>query len=470
MRIRAMLCMLFVLFSTALITQAQSSPPVPSGKAGPGFLSKVTKVTGLSLVLPSATPPNYNDCLQNLGIPCYSPQQIRKAYRMNSLLEAGFNGTGQTIVIIDSFGSPTIADDLKHFDAAYGIPDPPSFRVLAPLGTVPFDPTNLDQLGWAFEATLDVEWAHATAPGASIVLLTSPVSETQGVQGMPEFLALEKYALDHHLGNIISQSWSTTENNLFTPEGQQVCNDFQAFYERAAREHVTVLAASGDFGSTNPTLNPGEYFPFPTVVFPASSPLVTAVGGTTLYVDPTGNYQHETVWNNAGVTFYTGLLGNAVFGTASGGGVSQQFTEPEYQFRLSQSVQQTLNNHRGIPDVAFNADMLTPTLFYAGFFPIPALNGYYTASGTSVGTPQWAGIVAIANQFAGHPLGFLNPKLYSIAGRDDGAQSFRDITFGSNAFPFAGVAGYTATRGWDLATGWGTPKVDQLVQQLADQQ
>ena len=168
--------------------------------------------------------------------------------------------------------------------------------MLAPLGTVPFDPSNSDQVGWASETTLDVEWAHALAPGASIVLLTSPVDETEGVQGLPEFLQLEQYALDHHLGKIISQSWGATENTLFDPAGQQVMADFERFYLRAALENVTVLASSGDSGSANFDVN-DNYYPFPTVGFPASSPLVTAVGGTSLYADTDGNYQSETVWN-----------------------------------------------------------------------------------------------------------------------------------------------------------------------------
>ena len=162
----------------------------------------------------------------------------------------------------NSFGSPTIAQDLQTFDADYGLPDPPSFTVLAPLGTVPFDPTNSDQVGWAFETTLDVEWAHAIAPGADIVLLTIPVSETEGMQGMPEFLLLEQYALDHHLGKIISQSWGATENTLFTPAGQQVFEDFERFYQDAAQQNVTVLASAGDVGSDNPDIN-GTIYPFP---------------------------------------------------------------------------------------------------------------------------------------------------------------------------------------------------------------
>jgi len=117
--------------------------------------------------------------------------------------------------------------------------------VLAPLGTVPFDPSDSDQVGWASETTLDVEWAHALAPGAGIVLLTSPVSETEGVQGLPEFLQLEQYALDHHLGKIISQSWGATENTLFDPAGLRVMADFERFYLRAALEKCHHIGKHG---------------------------------------------------------------------------------------------------------------------------------------------------------------------------------------------------------------------------------
>jgi subtilase family serine protease len=357
------------------------------------------------------------------------------------VLEAGYTGAGQTIIIIDSFGSPTITNDLSTFDAGYGLPEPPSFTVLSPLGSVPFDPSNSDQVGWEFETTLDVEWAHALAPGASIVLLTSPVDETEGVQGLPEFLQLEQYALDHHLGKIISQSWGATENTLFDPAGRRVMADFERFYLRAALENVTVLASSGDSGSAGVDVN-YEFYPFPTVGFPASSPLVTAVGGTSLYADTDGNYQSEAVWNH----------GHG----ASGGGVSRCFWEPLHQYLLPASVQKKLNHHRGIPDVAYNADPNTPILIYLSFLQS---SGYYHIGGTSEGAPQWAGIIADANQLAGHPLGFLNPKLYLLRG-----MGFHDVTVGNNSFH--GVPGYNATPGWDLATGWGSPNLSTLLREL----
>ncbi len=440
--VRSLVGVSFAFLPCLFTVHAQSTPAGQAPSTLPDVISRVTRVKGLRLVSTSSLlPPTDAECRINTGNPCYSPQEIQNAYDLTPLLNAGYTGAGQTIIIIDSFGSPTIANDLSTFDAGYGLPAPPSFTVLAPLGTVPFDPSDSDQVGWASETTLDVEWAHALAPGAGIVLLTSPVSETEGVQGLPEFLQLEQYALDHHLGKIISQSWGATENTLFDPAGLRVMADFERFYLRAALENVTILSSTGDSGSANINIS-GNYYPFPTVEFPASSPLVTAVGGTSLSADTNGNYQSETVWNDAH--------------GASGGGVSQHFGEPLYQYLLPASVQKELHHHRGIPDVAYNADPGTPILVYKSFAGTP---GYYTIGGTSEGVPQWAGIIADGNQLAGHPLGLLNLRLYLLRG-----MGFHDVTAGNNNLH--GVPGYNAATGWDLATGWGSPDVSVLLPRL----
>jgi len=382
---------------------------------------------------------------------------MRTAYGASGLIDAGMSGAGETIVIIDSYGSPTIAADLAAFDQGYGLPDPPSFTVLAPLGAVPWNPALYpDEPGWAAETTLDVEWAHAMAPGAAIVLLTSPVDETEGVQGMPQFLALLHYALDHHLGRIISQSWGATENTLFLdtagPGGPEVIAGFEAVYREAAREHVTVLAAAGDTGSSNVETNGVTFYPFPTVGYPASSAYVTAVGGTTLYADTSGNYQYETVWNNPGCC-------------AGAGGVSQLFRAPWYEaIWLPQPVREELGGMRGLPDISYNADCYNVILVYLSYFG-PDSAGYYGICGTSEGSPQWAGIVADLNQYAGRPLGFLNPALYAAGGLGTFYRFGRDITVGNNALldvPGAVAPGYSATPGWDLASGWGTPNFSRL--------
>lgn len=152
--------------------------------------------------IPTLTfPPTTAYCLANFGLHCYQPFQLAKAYNLNPLHEAGIDGRGTTIVIVDSFGSPTIQNDLHVFDQTCGIPDPPSLTILQPAGPVPtFDPTNGDMAGWAAETTLDVEWAHAFAPGAAIILVETPVSETEGVQGFPEIVQAENYIIDNDLG------------------------------------------------------------------------------------------------------------------------------------------------------------------------------------------------------------------------------------------------------------------------------
>jgi subtilase family serine protease len=438
-----------LLFAAVSVTAAAGTPAA-AGAAGvhdaaPGALEVPSIVPRVELARAGTQAPTDAYCRATAGTPCYSPQEMRRAYGVDRLVNKGYDGAGQTIVIFDSFGSPTIASDLASFDAGYGLPAPPSFTILSPLGTVPFDPTAIpDQIGWAAETTLDVEWSHAMAPDASIVLMTSPVDETEGVQGMPQFNYLENYALDHHLGQIWSQSWAATENTLFTPAGQQVINSFEQTYARAAARGVTVFASAGDTGSANVELNGTTFYPFPTVGFPASSPLVTAVGGTSLYASTKGRYQSETVWNNA-----TG---------AGGGGISQVFGEPFYQrLTLPRSDQQLLGGHRGLPDISWNADPDTAILIYLSF--LGASNaGYYFIGGTSEGSPQWSGLTADLNQLIGHPIGFLNPYLYALGAARIG---FHDITVGNNSF--AGVPGYSATRGWDPASGWGTPNVGQLL-------
>jgi subtilase family serine protease len=398
-------------------------------------------------------PPTDSQCRNSsYPSPCYSPQQIRRAYGVDALTDAGFVGKGETIVIIDSYGSPTIQEDLKAFDKGYGLPDPPSLKVLAPLGTVPFDPNNGTQVSWAAEATLDVEWAHAMAPGAAIVLLTSPVAETEGVQGLPEFLALEKYALDHQLGNVITQSWGATENTLFDSAGRAIVAKLEDFYKDASTQRVTVLASAGDSGSSNVKLDGVTLYPYPTVGYPASSPWVTAVGGTSLYADTQGKYGYELVWDEQG--------------GAGGGGISQLFDEPDYQVAsLPAAVSQQLGGKRGLPDVSYNADPYTGILIYLSF--LGAENaGYYEIGGTSEGSPQWAGIVADLNQYAGEPLGFLNPGLYTVGGLGQFGKYGRDITNGTNSLN--NVSGYYAGPGWDPASGWGTPNLVEVLRQQFD--
>ncbi len=386
-------------------------------------------------------PPTDQFCRKNFNFPCYSPQEMRNAYGLTPLINKGYDGKGQTIVIIVPFGSPTIASDLHNFDLSYSLPDPPSFKIITPLGTKPYKPTA-GRVNWATETTLDVSWSHAMAPGANIILLTCPSAR------FTQLLYLVEYAVERHLGNVISQSWAGTENTFFNPYGSRLLQTFDQAYQQAAQEDITVFAASGDTGVANPN-NQGNNYPFPTVNFPASDPYVTTIGGTSLMADTHGNYQSEVAWNNK-------------YG-ASGGGVSQHFKEPQWQQGLNSNDQHILNGYRGLPDIAYNADPGMAILYYSSFGGQPT--GYQTIGGTSEGPPQWSGITAVADQYAGEPLGFLNPSLYELG--IEGEQGvYHDITSGNNSFDK--IKGYSCTQGWDPVTGWGSPQSANLISELID--
>ena len=156
-------------------------------------------------------------------------------------------------MIVDSFGSPTIKSDLATFDKQFGYPAPPKFTIITPAGKIPaFNPNNADMIGWAGETTLDVEYAHALAPGASILLVETPVSENEGTSGFPQIVTAEEYVINHDLGAVISQSFSATEET-FASYAQ--IKPLRAAYLDADSHHVTVLAASGDAGATDYTAN-----------------------------------------------------------------------------------------------------------------------------------------------------------------------------------------------------------------------
>jgi subtilase family serine protease len=358
------------------------------------------------------------------------------AYGVDGLIALGLTGKGRTIAVVDSFGSPTIQHDLQVWDKAFGLPDP-SLSILQPVGPVPrFDPQNGDMVLWAEETTLDVELAHAMAPGASIDLLETPVDETQGITGVPEMMKAEKYAIDHGIVDVISQSWSTTEQD-FSSTSQL---DGQRFaFKDAARHGVTVLASSGDFGATGLEVDNATVYPYRVVQWPASDPLVTGVGGTTVLLDAKGNrIQPDVGWGG------------------SGGGTSSVFTTPVWQ--RSQSV---VGSSRGVPDVSLDADPGTGPIIYQSF--PGSFRGFSTIGGTSVSCPLMAGLVAIADQIANRRLGTINPALYRL--QRSHSAGVTDILTGNNSF--GTVVGYQAGAGYDLVTGLGSPVGSSLLPSLA---
>lgn len=378
-----------------------------------------------------------SQCLTTLKIRCYSPLQYHTAYGLDSLYRFQVNGAGRTIVLVDSFGSPTIQHDLDAFDAQWGLPDTTVQIVQA--GTIPpFDPKNSDMTSWAGESTLDVEYAHAIAPGAHIVLVETPVAETEGVTGFPEMMAAEKQLIDSGVGDVISQSFGATENTFpgFSSGDFSSLLNLRYAFEAAARHHVTVLASSGDDGATDATLDGSGTYPTPVNSWPSSDPLVTSVGGTQLTLDDTGRrLSPDAVWNDG-------------FG-AGGGGLSGVFSRPSFQ----QDVRGVVGSHRGTPDISASAAVNGGAWVYFSYQPDRV--GWHIIGGTSEASPIFAGIVALADQVAGRRLGNINDALYQLGtGRRAAYAGVVDVTSGNNSLD--GVTGYPAGPGYDLASGLGT--------------
>lgn len=385
---------------------------------------------------------------------CYAPGQIQVAYDLTPLYGAGITGRGVTIGIVDSFGSPTIRRDLASFDRIFHLPAPPRFRIIQVAGKVPpFSTRGKDRLGWALETTLDVEWAHALAPGASITLAETPVDETEGTAGLPQMVASELYMIRRHLADVISQSFAATEQTFSSPAALR---GLRGAVLAAKADGVTVLAASGDNGPTAPELDIRTLYPSPVTEWPATDPLVTAVGGLSLHLDASGRRTApDAAWNDS----------STAGPEASGGGLSSVFGRPAFQ----DSVKAVVGARRGIPDVSMLAATSTPAAVVAGFSGIAGA-GVTGASGTSLATPMFAAVVALADQLAGHHLGWIDPTLYRLAAAH--APGIVDVSHGDTRLPVPGapggfLPGYRAGPGYDLATGLGTVDAAALVPELA---
>jgi subtilase family serine protease len=296
--------------------------------------------------------------------------------------------------------------------------------------------------GWAGETSLDVEWAHAIAPNASITLAVSPTAHASDVT------AVEQYVVDHHLGDVVSMSYGASEPTIPGLANNKYLQHADKLFQQAKDTNIAMIASAGDFGATN-----GGSYVHPE--FPASDPLVTSVGGTSLFMSDTGAYQGETVWNDSDATQCPFACRRGLLAGVTGGAPSLIFKTPSYQ---------QMSNHtssREVADVSYNAGIYTAVLVYMSFNP--SSHGLFFVGGTSAGAPQWAGIAALANQAAGHPLGFLNQRLYNVA-KTSAASALHDVTSGSNGL--FGGSGESAGPGYDMPTGIGSPNVANLIPAL----
>ena len=436
------LAVLALVPSTTGVTTSAAAAKAASTSATRG-LPEPRPLIADTPIVPADTmsPPTTYHCRVTYGIPCYSPLQLRRAYGINKLRSQGLTGHGAVIAIVDSFGSPTIRHDLHVFDHAYGLADPPKFRIVRPVGPIPaFNPDSADMRGWAGETTLDVEYAHAMAPQATIILAETPVSETEGVHGFPQIMDAERWLIHHTNVGVISQSFGATEPTF--PSATSIQNLRYAF-QAARNNRVTVLGGSGDLGSTDYRADMRHHFDHRVNSWPSSDPLVTSVGGTEVHLDAKGaRTSADTVWNDP-------------WG-ASGGGLSHVFSRPAFQ----QSVKSVVGTHRGTPDISLNAAVMSRVTTYSTFPGQPAVWGF--AAGTSEATPLFAGIVALAIEKAHRRLGDINAALYSLQGAS--SDGIVDVTGGDNGFD--GVPGWPVVAGYDLGTGWGTVNAATFVPAL----
>lgn len=433
----------------------------------------------LGTTLPDGIPLCKSASLGN--IVCYTPKFIKKAYEFPST--ATLDGSGQTIVIVDAFGSPTIASDLALFDARFGIAAPPSFTIFCGNSPTPFDPTTCptvninvnpkhDEFGWTIETSLDVEYSHAMAPGANIVLDVASTSSGNSINDA------ETAAIAAFPGAIFSQSFGIPEIFCVSNPSRCQVSQAQTNYANGVAVGDTFFASAGDSGATFGTATPmgnfpssdihntgvtgtqglpynatGTLQPCPTVVpFSCTSGLSSYHGPCVLgrSIPPNcvpDGYGAEQVWNEPS------------FGAATGGAQSLLVGVPSYQAGLGLSS-------RG-PDVAYNAAIDGGVLVVYGGFGFPVL---FIVGGTSAGSPQWAGITALANQARANlgkgPIGDLNPTLYAIFHSARYATDFHDITVGNDQLVGTPV-GYAAGTGYDLSSGIGSPVVDQLIVDIA---
>jgi subtilase family serine protease len=439
------------------------APPRPAPRLSrPGRLRAAAGLAAAGMLLAAggcsspAAPPRQPSSAGSSGLPdcltasrCYAPHQFRVAYGIQPLLDHGIDGRGQTVVLVEytaatPASAPAVTDirqDLADFDSRFGLP-PARIQVINSLAHSS-SPWLADG-----EEVGDTEMVHAVAPDATIRELM--VDATTPAEFAAMYSKAVRTAADD--GDVIVLTREFGEN-LFTSAGAAVIN---SALEYAAARHVTVVAGSGDGGAI--ATRSGKSPPVREVSLPASDPLVLSAGGTTLTANrATGAYISETAWNDPQLKI--GGIGGS---SASAGGFSHLFARPAYQDGVP-----GIGAMRGVPDVAGDASLDTNMAFL-----FTAADGGYalvSLAGTSCSGPFWAGLIALADQKAGHPLGFVNPAIYEIARGPLYHKAFHDITTGNNTVVLNGVTitGYQAGPGWDPVTGWGTPDAQVLVPLLA---
>lgn len=422
---------------------AAKSPAMIEGLESRTLLSAAVEATlkpNLSILASSTT--------TSTDVQGYTPAQMAKAYGFDQISLPGgvtADGKGQTIAIIDAYNDPNINADLKVFDSQFDLADPTSFKIVNQTGGSKLPTTDS---GWAGEISLDVEWAHAMAPGANILLVETNSSSVD------DLMAGVKYARSQSGVSAVSMSWGGSEffswgfgNN--SGESQSQTNFDPFFTTPAGHQGITFVASAGDSGT------------FSGVEWPASSPNVLSVGGTTLNLQSDGTYVSESGWS----------------GTS--GGYSQVESEPSWQYGVQNS------GARSSPDVAYDADPNTGVPVYDSL-PDQGYSGWQEVGGTSAGAPQWAALIAIADQARAlqgqttlDGATQTMSMLYNLYSAPDSADYstytsyFNDVSSSDGGrvrwrWGFGGFGDQgSATSGYDIITGLGSPHANEIVDALS---
>jgi subtilase family serine protease len=363
-----------------------------------------------------------------------SAKDLQAVYNATSLYSSGFNGTGQTIGILDFYGSPTIASDLQSFDQIFGFPNP-SFTI-TPIG--PYAPNLGVSVGWSTEVSLDVEMSHAMAPGAAVQLYAA-----NGALTLADALAV---IVQNDTVTTLSQSfgipeWYFSMSHYFGGPAFVALNALipDQYYALGSLEGITFMASTGDGGGSGFSSGPEG-----TPEYPATSPFVTAVGGTQTYLSAAlggGMTFVQTAWSNIG------FVPNSVNEGGGGGGVS--ILEPRPWYQQSQQVPASFPNGRLNPDLSLQAGVSPGTY-------IVDSGSVMVSGGTSESTQLLSGLLTLVAQSTGGNLGSINPFLYGV-GNDASTYSraYTPITSGY-------VVPWTSSYGYNLATGWGAPNIGVL--------
>jgi subtilase family serine protease len=341
----------------------------------------------------------------------YTPQQYQSGYGESSLIKHGVDGHGVTVAITDAYAAPTILQDAQKYNKVHNQPQfrNGQFRQIIP-GADGFDNVDLcGASGWYGEETLDVEAVHAMAPGAKVVY----VGGNDCLSGLDDAWAS---TIDNHVADVITNSWTDGVDDL-ADLGQSYIDFYTQFSTEAALTGITVNFSSGDAGDHTAG---GTDLASKTVEFPADLPYVTGVGGTSVEIGKNGEWKGEYGWQTNYQSLTNGAWGPATYSSGGGGGTSQLFDQPFYQRNVvPDSVSKFYGSTpmRAVPDIAMPADPNTGMIVgETQQFPDGTYWDQYRIGGTSLASPLLAGVVAVANQEAGHPLGFINPLYYKLNG------------------------------------------------------